>query len=87
MKLDTTDASLVKINGALKALEDGVFATVRWKALGGWVTLDLTAMRSVHQTVSQFIQDCYDAEEAICAAIDAGTITTEADVEAYSWPT
>lgn len=87
MMLDTTDGSLVKIIGALKALEDGVFTSVRWKTKGGWVNLDLTAMRAVHQTVSQFIQDCYDAEEAVVAAIEAGTITTEQQVEDYSWPT
>lgn len=86
-KVSTDDSSLVKILGALKALEMGAFETVRWKAVSGWVTLDLAAMQAIFVGVSQFVQACYDAEEAIGAEIEAGTLTSVAAINNHElWP-
>lgn len=87
MKVDTSDSSIAKINGAIYALEQATFSTIRWKTNGGeWIELNLAAMRGIHAAVSTFIQSNYDTEKAIVDAIKAGTITTIAEIKNYAWP-
>lgn len=87
IKVDTSDSSIAKINGAIYALEQGTFASIQWKTNGGeWVQLDLTTMRAIHAAIATFIQANYNAEKAVVDAIKAGTITTYAEIESYEWP-
>lgn len=84
--LDTSEASKAKIDQALSVLEKGWVGAINWKTKGGWVALDLAAMTAIAQAVVGFEQACFDAEKAVHEAIDAGTITSKAEVDAYAWP-
>lgn len=84
--IDTTDASKSKINQTFGVLERGWIATVDWKAKTGKVTLDLAGITAIAQAVAAFEQACFAAEFAIIDAVDAGTITTKADIDGYAWP-
>lgn len=84
--IDTTDASKSKINQTLGVLERGWISSVDWKAKTGKLTLDLAALTAIAQAVAGFEQACFAAEFAICDAIEAGTITTKAEIDGYSWP-
>lgn len=84
--IDTSDASKSKINQTLGVLERGWITSVDWKAKTGKVTLDLAALTALAQAVAAFEQACFQAEFAVCDAIDAGTITTKAGIDGYSWP-
>lgn len=84
--IDTTDASKSKINQTLGVLERGWIASVEWKAKTGKITLDLAALTSIAQAVAGFEQACFAAEFDICDAVEAGTITSKAEIDGYSWP-
>lgn len=85
--IQTDDVSIGKINGALTAMERGTITSVRWKTKGGWVTLDINAMRAIFDTVATFVQACYSEEEAVEGLINAGTYTTKAQIDGHAWPT
>ncbi|SFC21898.1 protein of unknown function [Bosea sp. CRIB-10] len=73
--------SQAMINGA-GALCDKVPATiVRFKAATGFVDLDAATMTAIAIAVGQHVQSVFATEAEVVAAIDAGTITTRAQVE------
>lgn len=84
--VDTSDTSKAKVHQALSILEKGWAASVEWKAKNGRVVLDLAGITAVSQAMAAFEQACFAAEFAIIDAIDAGTLTTKAEIDAYAWP-
>lgn len=57
--------------------------TVAFKCADGtFFDADQAAMDSINAGVSLHVQACYDAEKTAVTGIDAGTITTEAQVDA-----
>jgi hypothetical protein len=57
--------------------------TFSWKLPdGSWVTLDKADIAALQNAVSKFGQDCFDCEAATLDAIDAGTITDLAGIDA-----
>lgn len=84
--IDTSDGSKAKIDQALSVLERGWASALNWKTKDGWIAVDLATMTAIAQAVVAFEQNCFDAEQAISAAIDAGSITATAQIDAYPWP-
>ena len=67
---------------ALKATQDGTYSCT-WKSESGFVTLDASTIIAVADAVRAHVQECFDAETAKCAQIDAAQ--TAEDVEAVEW--
>ena len=53
-----------------------------FKAASGWTDLTENAIIAVDKAVAAHIQACYATERQISDAIDAGTITTTAEIDA-----
>lgn len=85
-RVATDRDSQSKISQALTLLEKGWVPSISWKTASGWVPLDVAAMTLVAQAVAAHVQGCFAAEQALVAAIDAGTVTTSAEVLAWEWP-
>lgn len=87
VKIHTSDASQAKIHAAITVLDKQWLPSLRWKTADGWMTVDADAMNLIGSAVAQYVQDCYDAEEAIAAEIDAGTIASVSEIRSHqSWP-
>ena len=83
--INTDDASQAKIHQAYSVLKEGWAPTISYKTEDGWVDLDLPTMTLVAQTVFTHIQNCFNNEKAIMLEIDAGTITTTAQITNWTW--
>lgn len=58
-------------------------ASFNWKAANGaFVTLTAAQMIAVASGVGAYVQRCFDKESSVVAAIDAGTMTAIADIDA-----
>ncbi len=84
--IDTSRESQTMIAGAYAYVQAQPATTVEYKTASGWVTLDAAAMTAIALAVGAHVQACFAAERGVCEAIDAGTITTLAAVDAASWP-
>lgn len=60
-------------------------APIRFKSATGFVSLDRTALVAMAAEIAEHVQDAFDAEDAIFADIEAETITTTAEIDAYAW--
>lgn len=87
VRIKTDETSKAKLDQALAMLEKGWVPSLAWKVgPGEYITLDTAAMTGVAQAVAAYEQACFIAEQNIAAEIDAGTITSKAEVDAYAWP-
>ena len=59
---------------------------ISYKANSGWVTLDAATLAAIASAVGAHVQASFAIEATVVAAIDAGTITTFAAIDAASWP-
>jgi hypothetical protein len=80
--IDTSRESQSMIAGAHAYVQAMPSATVDFKAASGWVTLDAATVTAIALSVAAHVQACFAAEKAADAGIDAGTITTTAEVDA-----
>lgn len=89
----------VPFNGAIaptddraKALLTGAAAsmtateTTKVKLGGAFVDMTGTQIKALRDAVVDHVQAAFQAEAEVAAAIDAGTITTTAEVDAHAWP-
>jgi hypothetical protein len=83
MGIQTDRESRALITGAALAATIDSTYTCQWKTAAGFVTLDATTILSVAQAVRQHVQECFDREAELAAAVDAAT--TVADIEAVVW--
>jgi hypothetical protein len=84
--IDATEASKAKIQQALTVLEKGWASSLDFKAVNGWVTVDLAGLTAVAQALVSREQAMFTAEKDVAAAIDAGTVTTVAAIDGWAWP-
>lgn len=82
VSIDTSRESQAKIAGAHAYVQASPAATVDFKATSGWVTLTAATVTAIALAVAAHVQACFAAEKTVDAAIDAGTITTTAEVDA-----
>lgn len=61
-------------------------ATINFKSASGFVALTAAQIGAIAGAVGAHVQASFSAEMTVDAAIDAGTITTKADIDAASWP-
>jgi hypothetical protein len=85
--IHTSDISQAKIHAAITVLDKGWLSQVNWKTADGWVQVDAATMGMIGQAVAQYVQACYDAEQALVSAINAGDVMTRAGIESWAgWP-
>lgn len=79
----TDDRSKTMISGArVAAMADPDFTT-SWKGAGGeFVPLDAHAVIAISDAVLAHVSNCFAIEAQVLAAIEAGSITTEAQIDA-----
>lgn len=71
------------INSAYDFLTVNKTETLNWKMSDGtFITVDLAKVTTMMNDVADFVHKCYDCEATTVAAINGGTITTQAQVDA-----
>lgn len=87
-EIRTDEKSQNRVSGAaLLALSDPELGTIDWEAMPGeWVTVDKADMIAIGIAVGRHVQACFTALKAVQAEIDAGTITTTAEIDQAGWP-
>ena len=82
MEIATDRDSQGKILAArVKAAAGPDFSTT-WKALNGWFVLDAAAIIALSDAALAHVAACFQAEETVSAAIEAGEVTTRVVVDA-----
>jgi hypothetical protein len=61
-------------------------ASFDWQTPTGFITIAASDFVVVATEIADFVQATFDALAAVFAAIEAGTITTTAEIDAASWP-
>lgn len=84
--IDTTRESQSLITGAYAYSQANPEAAITFKAKSGWVTLSAEQVAGIATAVAAHVQAAFATEQAVDAAIDAGTITTTAEVDGADWP-
>jgi hypothetical protein len=82
----TDRASQSLITGAYNYVKENPDATVNFKTPNGFVQLTASQMVVIANAVAAHVQACFAAEGTVDAAINAGTITTTAEIDAATWP-
>jgi hypothetical protein len=78
----TDRESQAMISGAFAYVQQNPDAAIKWKGENGFVTLDAAAVTAIADAVGAHVQACFAKEADVAAAIDAGTITDTAGVDA-----
>jgi hypothetical protein len=90
VEASTDPASLVLLQGATTVATANNAATFQWVQNSGVaVTMTAAQMTAMFTAVTTFIQGTFTTLAAVLAAINAGTVTTTAQVDAFnspSWP-
>lgn len=82
----TDDRSKLMITGArVKADKDAAFTT-NWKTPAGFVEIDAATIIAISNAVLDHVDASFAIEGAVLAGIEAGTITTQAQIDAADWP-
>ncbi|MCX5495355.1 DUF4376 domain-containing protein [Kaistia dalseonensis] len=84
----TDEKSQNRVSGAaLLAISDPDLATIDWEAQPGvWIEVPAATMKAIGIAVGRHVQACFSALKVVQADIDAGTITTIAEIDAAAWP-
>ncbi len=86
MPVMTDRESQSLITGAHSYVQANPDITVRFKTAAGFIELTATQMTAIANTVGAHVQACFAAEGEVCSQIDAGTIKTMAEIDAFAWP-
>jgi hypothetical protein len=63
-----------------KADENPEFTT-KWKTDSGFVLIDAATIIAISDAVLAHVDSCFEAEDEVLSAIDAGTITTRGQID------
>lgn len=75
-----------KLSGAVLAFQAGALSgAIDWKTAAGWVQLDQAAVTGLASAVAAHVQKSFSNEKSVSSAIDAGAITTAAEIDAANW--
>lgn len=75
-----------KLSGAVLAFQAGALSrAIDWKTSAGWASLNQTSVTALASAVAAHVQKSFSNEKAVSQAIDAGTITTAAEIDAANW--
>lgn len=81
-RIDTSRESQALITGAHALALAEPDEAIDFKSSTGWVVIDSAAMILVALAVARHVRACFRTERAVAAAIAAGTITTQAEIDA-----
>lgn len=84
--ISTDRGSQSLINGAFNYVNASGAPEVKFKAQGGFVILTAAQVQVIALAVGAWVQACFAAEMEVWEMIDAGVITTVAEVDLYAWP-
>lgn len=84
--IDTSRDSQAMITGAYSYSQAHPEQLIKFKSASGWVDLDAATVASIATAVGVHVQACFAIEATIDAAIEAGTVTTFAEIDAAAWP-
>lgn len=71
----------------VKASADQNYEIADWKAAPGvYVTINAAAIMAMADAVEAHVQACFAANRAVDEAIAGGSITSEAEIDAFAWP-
>lgn len=84
--VDTSRDSQAMITGAYAYSQANPTEAINYKAASGWVTLDAATMAVIATAVGAHVQACFAVEAQVAVEIEAGTITTTAEIDAADWP-
>lgn len=83
----TDETSYNLMTGKAKRLDQpGAQDPFRWQLPAGYISISVADFRTVAVAIADYMQATFDALEPILDAIDAGTITTFAEIDTASWP-
>jgi len=85
--VSTSRDSQAMIDGAYTYITTSGASTISYKSDSGWITMDAATVKAVALAIGQHVQNCFTSEQAVDAAINAGTITTFAQIDSYNWTT
>lgn len=85
----TDEKSQNRVAGAaLLATNDPDLTMIDWEAQPGlWVEVSAATMKTIGIAVGRHVQACFTALKLVQAAIEDGSITTPAQIDAAEWPT
>lgn len=78
----TDRESQALISGAFALVQAQPETTIRFKTPAGFVTLDGAQMSAIAVAVAQYVQACFATEADVSGDIEAGEITTAAQIDA-----
>lgn len=61
-------------------------ASINWQFSTGFVSIAAADFETAAIDIADFVQATFDALKSVLAAIAAGTITTNAQIDGYAWP-
>ncbi len=86
MHVATDRASQSMITGAYNYAQANPGVMVQFKTAAGFLELTATQMTAIADAVGSHVQAAFATESSVAAAIQAGTISTFAEIDAASWP-
>ena len=87
MTLPTSREARTAMDQALAKLRDGTLTAPINFVLGGQaLSVDEPALAAMVAAIAKHVQASYDVQAQALADIAAGTITTEAEIDALPWP-
>ncbi len=83
-QIDTTRDSQDMVQKAMTYLQNaGPGATVQFKAMNGWMTLDLDHIRDIGLVIGHHIQWCFGLEREAQGKIATGLIKTASEIDQW----
>lgn len=83
----TDRATQSMLASTIQSIDLGIVSTpINFKAPSGFVGLDRAALVAISTEIAAHVQAAFNTEATVVAAIEAGTITTRAEIDAAAWP-
>lgn len=87
LAIPSDDTAYGRLKGAAQDLAAGIITEPLTIVIGALVmTVDQATATALYGAISQHWQACFAVQGAVVTAINAGTITTFAEIEAAAWP-
>lgn len=87
VKVETDPTGRVDLSGAVQLTGLNPSQTFNWVGASGSITLTAPQVQALGLAAGVFVQSTYTILGAAVTAINAGTITTTAEIDALAWPT
>lgn len=82
----TDDRSKTMLLGARVKADADVDFTTEWKTPDGFLSIDAITIVAISDAVLAHVDACFATEASVLSAIEAGTISSIAEIDAAGWP-